>query len=70
MCLPGAGHPMKPHRLSLTHSLVLHYGLYKKMMVWTAGVCRFTHRKCFFFSFTEMMFACSSDPHEIGSEYC
>uniref|UniRef100_A0A8C1MJF8 Histone deacetylase n=1 Tax=Cyprinus carpio TaxID=7962 RepID=A0A8C1MJF8_CYPCA len=30
----GAGHPMKPHRLSLTHSLVLHYGLYKKMMVW------------------------------------
>lgn len=32
---PGAGHPMKPHRLSLTHSLVLHYGLYKKMMVWS-----------------------------------
>lgn len=31
--LSGAGHPMKPHRLSLTHSLVLHYGLYKKMMV-------------------------------------
>ena len=29
----GAGHPMKPHRLSLTHSLVLHYGLYKKMQV-------------------------------------
>uniref|UniRef100_A0A3B3CFI8 Uncharacterized protein n=1 Tax=Oryzias melastigma TaxID=30732 RepID=A0A3B3CFI8_ORYME len=29
----SAGHPMKPHRLSLTHSLVLHYGLYKKMMV-------------------------------------
>lgn len=24
---------MKPHRLSLTHSLVLHYGLYKKMQV-------------------------------------
>lgn len=31
--LPGAGHPMKPHRLALTHSLVLHYGLYKKMIV-------------------------------------
>lgn len=29
----GAGHPMKPHRLALTHSLVLHYGLYKKMIV-------------------------------------
>ncbi|XP_065833815.1 histone deacetylase 3-like [Oscarella lobularis] len=30
----GAGHPMKPHRLALTHSLVLHYGLYKKMTVY------------------------------------
>uniref|UniRef100_A0A8C0WEG0 Histone deacetylase 3 n=1 Tax=Castor canadensis TaxID=51338 RepID=A0A8C0WEG0_CASCN len=28
-----AGHPMKPHRFALTHSLVLHYGLYKKMIV-------------------------------------
>lgn len=30
----GPGHPMKPQRLSLTHSLVLHYGLYKKMDVY------------------------------------
>ena len=29
----GAGHPMKPHRLALTHTLVLNYGLYKKMEV-------------------------------------
>ena len=29
----GQGHPMKPHRLALTHSLVLNYGLYKKMEV-------------------------------------
>lgn len=34
---PGAGHPMKPHRLALTHSLVLHYGLYKKMIVSGGG---------------------------------
>ncbi|MGH0147589.1 UNVERIFIED_CONTAM: hypothetical protein FKN15_010849 [Acipenser sinensis] len=40
----GGGHPMKPHRLSLTHSLVLHYGLYKKMMIcdvainWAGGL--------------------------------
>eukprot|EP01136_Pigoraptor_vietnamica_P017658 Opistho-1_new@63140 len=27
----GPGHPMKPHRLSLTHNLVLNYGLYRKM---------------------------------------
>ena len=26
---------MKPHRLALTHSLVLNYGLYKKMEVYT-----------------------------------
>lgn len=36
-CVAGAGHPMKPHRLALTHSLVLHYGLYKKMIVSITG---------------------------------
>lgn len=30
----GAGHPMKPHRLALTHNLVLNYGLYQKMEVY------------------------------------
>jgi len=29
----GANHPMKPHRLALTHNLILNYGLYKKMQV-------------------------------------
>jgi len=29
----GPGHPMKPQRLAVTHSLVLHYGLYKKMQL-------------------------------------
>lgn len=28
-----AGHPMKPHRLSLTHNLVMNYGLDKHMKV-------------------------------------
>jgi len=27
----GVGHPMKPHRLSLTHNLVFNYNLHKKM---------------------------------------
>ena len=27
----GAMHPMKPQRIQITHSLVLHYGLHKKM---------------------------------------
>lgn len=30
----GPGHPMKPHRLSLTHNLILNYGLYKRMEVY------------------------------------
>eukprot|EP00051_Salpingoeca_urceolata_P005933 m.78953 g.78953 ORF g.78953 m.78953 type:complete len:430 (+) comp14606_c0_seq3:204-1493(+) len=30
----GPGHPMKPHRLALTHNLVLHYGLYRQMEVY------------------------------------
>ena len=29
----GPGHPMKPHRLAVTHSLVLNYGMYDKMQV-------------------------------------
>ena len=27
----GPMHPMKPHRIQITHSLVLHYNLHKKM---------------------------------------
>ena len=30
---PGPGHPMKPHRLTLTHNLVFNYGLHKHMQV-------------------------------------
>jgi len=29
----GAGHPMRPHRVRLTHHLVVNYGLYKHMNV-------------------------------------
>lgn len=29
----GEGHPMRPHRVRLTHHLVVHYGLYKHMNV-------------------------------------
>ena len=30
----GPGHPMKPHRLSMTHSLVFNYNLHKKMEIY------------------------------------
>lgn len=29
----GQGHPMKPHRIKMTHNLLLNYGLYKHMEV-------------------------------------
>uniref|UniRef100_H2ZGM4 Histone deacetylase n=1 Tax=Ciona savignyi TaxID=51511 RepID=H2ZGM4_CIOSA len=43
----GPGHPMKPHRLALTHTLVLHYGLHNKMQMFkpyratSHDMCRF-----------------------------
>lgn len=43
----GPGHPMKPHRLSVIHSLVLNYQLHKKMQIYrpyrasTHDMCRF-----------------------------
>lgn len=30
----GPGHPMKPHRLAVIHSLVLNYGLNTKMKIY------------------------------------
>ncbi|RHZ55496.1 histone deacetylase RPD3 [Aspergillus thermomutatus] len=32
-----SGHPMKPHRIRMTHSLVMNYGLYKKMEIYNAN---------------------------------
>ena len=29
----GQGHPMKPHRVRMTHNLVVNYGLYRQMEV-------------------------------------
>lgn len=30
----GAGHPMKPHRIRMTHNLLLNYGLYRQMHIY------------------------------------
>jgi histone deacetylase 1/2 len=30
----GQGHPMKPHRMKMTHNLLLNYGLYTKMKIY------------------------------------
>jgi histone deacetylase HOS2 len=43
----GHRHPMKPHRLTLTNSLVMNYGMYKKMKMFIPAaatpkdMCRF-----------------------------
>lgn len=36
----GQGHPMKPHRIRMTHNLLLNYGLYRKMEIY---VCKNLH---------------------------
>lgn len=32
-----AGHPMKPHRIRMAHSLIMNYGLYKKMEIYVSS---------------------------------
>lgn len=33
-----SGHPMKPHRIRIAHSLILNSGLYKKMEIYVSAV--------------------------------
>lgn len=35
-----AGHPMKPHRIRMAHSLIMNYGLYKKMEIYVSLMTR------------------------------
>jgi histone deacetylase 1/2 len=32
-----AGHPMKPHRIRVAHSLVMNYGTFKKMEIYVSS---------------------------------
>lgn len=34
----NAGHPMKPHRIRMAHSLIMNYGLYKKMEIYVSYI--------------------------------
>lgn len=36
----GQGHPMKPHRIRMTHNLLLNYGLYRKMEIYVSPTTR------------------------------
>jgi len=35
----GQGHPMKPHRIRMTHNLLLNYGLYRRMEIYRPYKC-------------------------------
>ena len=39
-----AGHPMKPHRIRLAHSLIMNYGVYQKMEIYVSR--RLQHPFC------------------------
>ena len=39
----GISHPMKPHRIRMTHDLLLNYGLYKKMQIYVQQKHTYTH---------------------------
>lgn len=47
----GQAHPMKPHRIRMTHNLLINYGLYEKMEIFVRRRrgCKPTTRKMIFF---------------------
>jgi len=40
----NTGHPMKPHRIRIAHSLILNSGLYKKMEIYVSILGEFLFR--------------------------
>lgn len=63
----GPGHPMKPHRLSVTHSLVLNYGLHKKMQIYKPYRAS-AHDMCRFHSEDYIEFLQNVTPQNIQSK--
>ncbi|VVD02802.1 histone deacetylase 3-like [Leptidea sinapis] len=62
----GPGHPMKPHRLSVTHSLVMNYGLHKKMQIYRPYKAS-AHDMCRFHSEDYIEFLQNVTPQNIQS---
>lgn len=63
----GPGHPMKPHRLAVTHCLVLKYGLHKKMQIYKPYRAS-AHDMCRFHSEDYIEFLQNVTPQNIQSE--
>ncbi len=56
----GPGHPMKPHRMRMTHSLILSYGLYKKMEIYVSELV------CLIFDYISVIGLFFSPPLELN----
>jgi len=63
--LSGHRHPMKPHRLTLTNSLVMNYGLYKKMKMYKPASATFKDL-CRFHSFDYIDFLNRVSPNNLN----
>lgn len=60
----GPNHPMKPHRLCMTHHLILAYGLHSKMEVYV----RLSHLSCLFILYSFCLEShCSSCLYSLAS---
>lgn len=64
----GPGHPMKPHRLAVTHSLVQNYGLHKKMQIYKPYRAN-AHDMCRFHSEDYIEFLQNVTPQNIQSKF-
>jgi Deacetylases, including yeast histone deacetylase and acetoin utilization protein len=60
----GAKHPMKPHRLSVINSLILGYGLHKKMQIYRPYKASY-HDMCRFHSAEYIDFLHTVSPDKI-----
>lgn len=54
----GQGHPMKPHRIRMTHNLLLNYGLYRKMEIYVRFPSSLTNCASFTLFSVTHMFTC------------
>lgn len=68
----GQGHPMKPHRIRMTHNLLLNYGLYRKMEIYVRVMCLtlmtgHPNPVCVYFSGTHLS-SLLQRPHKASAE--
>lgn len=54
----GQGHPMKPHRIRMTHNLILNYGLYRKMEIYVSKSINILYKFCQLFTYLAVAIFC------------